>query len=118
MNMNGLLSLVLCCAVWPGPGLAAALPDPTRPYQYGEVVQIEQAPGAKVRWHLSGVRINATMRSAILNGKVVKEGDKLDGAVVTQIRPSEVTLQKDDKRLVVKLLLSNIKQPVSTGSEQ
>ena len=115
--MNKRLPIIALIAIWAGPGQAEALPDPTRPYQYG-TVQVEQGQDAKVQWRLSGVRINADKRSAILNGKLVKEGDKLDGAVVLEIKPAEVTLQQDDKRLVVRLLLSNIKQPVSTGKNQ
>jgi len=116
--MNKLLLIIASFAIWTGQGLAATLPDPTRPYQYGEQVQIEQALDAKVQWRLSGVRINADKRSAILNGKLVKEGDKLDGAEVTEIKPAQVTLQQEDKQLVVKLLISSIKQPVSTGIKQ
>jgi len=116
--MQKLLPIIAFIILWTGHGLAAALPDPTRPYQYGAQVLIEQAPGEKVQWRLSGVRINENKRSAILNGKLVKEGDKLDGALVMKINPTEVTLQADDKTLVVRMLLSNIKQPVSTGSNQ
>ena len=99
-------------------GFAEALPDPTRPYQYGAEIAIEQIPQGKVQWRLSGIRITENKRSAILNGKLVKEGDKLDGAEVVEIKPSEVTLQQQNKRLVVKLLLSNIKQPVTAGNKE
>lgn len=99
-------------------GFAEALPDPTRPYGYGAEIAVEQIPNDKVLWRLSGIRIKEDKRNAILNGKLVKEGDKLDGAVVMEIKPSEVTLQQEDKRLVVKLLLSNIKKQVSTGAKE
>ena len=113
-HMNKLIfsaSFVVCTVQAQG----TVLPDPTRPYQYGTVIAIEQIMDEKVQWRLSGVRIKDTMRSAILNGRLVKEGDELDGVVVMEIRPSEVTLQQEDRRLVVKLLYSNIKQPVSMG---
>lgn len=99
-------------------GFAEALPDPTRPYRYGAEIAVEQIPHEKLQWQLSGIRINKDKRSAILNGKLVKEGDKLDGVVVMEIKASEVTLQQQDKRLVVKLLLSNIKKPVSAGTKE
>ena len=99
-------------------GYAEALPDPTRPYGYGSEIAVEQIPHEKIQWQLSGIRITENKRSAILNGRLVKEGDKLDGAVVMEIKPSEVTLQQQDKRLVVKLLLSNIKQPASAGNKE
>lgn len=104
--------------IWTGQGQAAILPDPTRPYQYGTEVMVEQVQDGKVEWRLSGIRINENKRSAILNGRLVKEGDKLDGAVVMEIKSSQVTLQLEENRLVVKLLISSIKQPVSTGSNQ
>lgn len=116
--MNKLLPIIAAIAMWAGHGMAAALPDPTRPYQYETLVQVEQAPGEEVQWRLNGVRIYANKRSAILNGKLVKEGDKLDGAVVMEIKPTQVTLQQNDKRLVVRMLISDIKQPVSTDTNQ
>jgi hypothetical protein len=116
--MHKLLVISAYSLMWTSHGLAAALPDPTRPYQYGAQVEIEQVLDEKVQWRLSGIRINENKRSAILNGKLVKEGDKLDGAVVLEIKPAAVTLQQDDKRLVVRLLLSNIKQPVPSGNSQ
>ena len=116
--MRKRLLIIAYSVMWTSHGLAAALPDPTRPYQYGALVEIEQMPDEKVQWRLSGIRINENKRSAILNGKLVKEGDKVDGAAVMEIKPSEVTLQQEDKRLVVRLLLSNIKQPVSTDTHQ
>ena len=116
--MKEILGLTAYLILVSGGGYAEALPDPTRPYGYGAEIAVEQIPQEKVQWRLGGIRIKEDKRSAILNGKLVKEGDKLDGAVVVEIKPSEVTLQQQDKRLVIKLLLSNIKQPVSAGAEQ
>jgi hypothetical protein len=109
------LTLSACFVVCTVQAQGTVLPDPTRPYQFGTVIAVEQITDGKVQWRLSGVRIKEDKRSAILNGRLVKEGDELDGAVVMEIKPSEVTLQQEDKRLVVKLLYSNIKQPVSMG---
>jgi hypothetical protein len=51
------------------------------------------------------------VRSAILNGRVVKPGDSVSGAKVLEIHPAEVVLMQDSQRIVVKLVLSGIKKP-------
>ncbi|MFQ5659805.1 MAG: general secretion pathway protein GspB [Gammaproteobacteria bacterium] len=97
-----------------------ALPDPTRPYDFNSTVEIEQlfVPDKKVEWRLSGIRITEDQRTAIVNGKLVKEGDELDGATVVEIRPAEVVLLQEHKSVVVKLLLSEVKRPVAGDSEK
>ncbi len=91
---------------------AQALPDPTRPYGFGSVVEIERIliPDKKTEWRLSGIRINDKQRIAILNGRLVREGTDLGMATVLEIRPTELVLSQDHKRLVIKLLLSDIKR--------
>ena len=107
-------SFVVCTVQAQG----TVLPDPTRPYRYGSEIAITQLPDEKVEWRLSGIRIRENTRTAILNGRLVREGDELDGARVMEIRPAEITLQQEEKRLVVKLLYSDIKRPVLTGDNQ
>ncbi len=94
--------------------------DPTRPYQHqnNETLEIEQVyiPDRKIQWRLSGIRLRGDLRTAILNGKLVKEGDDLGVAKVMEIRPREVVLLHEDKNLIVKLLYSDIKRPVDDKS--
>jgi hypothetical protein len=94
--------------------LAAApvtqLPDPTRPYAYAPAIQIDQSRDAAVQWRLNGVQIRDGQRSAILNGRVVKPGDSMEGVTVIEINPTEVVLSRDTQRIVVKLLLSGVKK--------
>ena len=96
---------------------ADGLPDPTRPYQHQDIetFEIEQIyiPNKKVQWRLSGIRLRGDLRTAILNGKLVKEGDDLGVAKVMEIRPREVVLLHEDKNLIVKLLYPDIKRPVN-----
>ncbi len=103
-----------------GPAPAQALPDPTRPYGFGSVVEVEQIfiSDKKTEWRLSGIRINDKQRIAILNGRLVREGTDLGMATVVEIRPTELILSQDHKRLVVRLLLSDIKRLTDEGLEK
>ncbi len=103
-----------------GQGWADGLPDPTRPYQYNETLEIVQVfiPDKKVQWRLSGIRLRGDLRTAILNGKLVKEGDDLGVVKVMEIRPREIVLLHEEKNLIVKLLLSDIKHPVNDKSNK
>jgi hypothetical protein len=89
----------------------AMLPDPTRPYAFATTVQAETLPAEGVQWRLSGVRIREGEKSAILNGKVVRIGDRLAGATIVEVNPADVVLTQDGQRIVVKLILSSIKKP-------
>ena len=101
-----------------GAALAAAaetggtLPDPTRPYAFTAAVEIQQdLPKEGVQWRLNGIRIHEDERSALLNGRIVRAGDSLNGAKVLEIHPAEVVLMQDSQRIVVKLILTGIKKP-------
>lgn len=102
------------------PTAAQALPDPTRPYGFGSVVEIQQSfiADKKPEWRLSGIRINDKQRSAILNGRLVREGTDLGMATVVEIRPTELVLSQDHKQVVIKLLLSDIKRLSDEGLEK
>lgn len=42
-------------------------------------------------------------RVAVINGKTLRQGQRIDGAVVESIRPTEVVLRKGSQRQVLKL---------------
>ncbi len=96
---------------------AGEFTDPTRPYQHQDIetFEIEQIyiPNKKVQWRLSGIRLRGDLRTAILNGKLIKEGDDIGAAKVMEIRPREVVLLHEEKHLIVKLLYPDIKRPVN-----
>lgn len=91
---------------------AAALPDPTRPYEYSQAVEISEIamPSAEMQWRLTGIQIRDDMKRAILNGKLVKEGDALGTATVVAIGSSEVTLSHEHRLIVVRLLNPRVKR--------
>ena len=109
-----LLSLVLADA-------AAALTsiDPTKPYEYDSLQETRSYAQAEgILWALSGIKIKTTGKTAILNGKIVREGDALDGARIIEIKPAEVILLRDQQRFAVKLLIRDIKSPASGATDE
>ncbi|MDX1518891.1 MAG: hypothetical protein R3318_02130 [Gammaproteobacteria bacterium] len=93
---------------------ALALTDPTRPYDYREepeFIEIE-VPEESTEWHLNGIRIRGDIRSAILNGKTIREGETIGNARVLTINPTSIVLEEGDKHLVIKLLDTRVKKPV------
>lgn len=93
---------------------AEPLPDPTRPFGYGVdpivVIQEEALPREQINWHLSGIRIAPDDRTAILNGRLLREGGTVDGAELIEIRPASVLIDFENKRIRVDLLNIDIKQ--------
>ena len=81
---------------------AATLEDPTRPPGWtpparngATAVRSPEAPGFVV----SMLKLSATLRLAVVNGRSVREGDEVDGATVTAIDAGGVTLDYQGLRL-------------------
>jgi len=93
---------------------AETLPDPTRPYGYGVVQPVivlePDLPREQINWRLTGIRIAPQDKTAILNGRLVRVGDMVDGALIVEINPAAVLIDFEDKRIRVDLLRVNIKQ--------
>lgn len=98
----------------PLPVAAESLPDPTRPFGHGvepiQIIQEEALPREQINWRLSGIRISPDDRSAILNGKLLRVGETVDGAKLVEIRPASVLIDFENKRIRVDLLDLDIKQ--------
>jgi hypothetical protein len=92
---------------------AQSIPDPTRPYGYGQapmIVEESELPKELASWKLNGIRIAGEDRQAILNGKVVHVGDEVDKAKVLEINPGNVLLEYDNQRILVRLLDVDVKR--------
>lgn len=115
MGTIDLLLLGALAATTASPAPSETLPDPTRPYQYSQAVDITDMPAAPEarQWHLSGLQVRNGLKRAILNGKLVKEGDQIGSATVTAIGASDVTISVDHKLVIVRLLLPPIKEAVA-----
>ncbi|MBI2994344.1 MAG: hypothetical protein HYY48_09250 [Gammaproteobacteria bacterium] len=99
---------------------AAELPDPTRPYQYSQAVDLASIPASAEaqQWRLSGIQVRDGQKRAILNGKLVKEGDKVGEAAVAAIGTSDLTLSIDNRLVVLRLLIPSVKQDVAANQDQ
>lgn len=82
-----------------------ALQDPTRP----DATQARRTLTAPV-FNLSAILISDTRRVAILNGKAVKPGDRIDGATVSVIRADSVQLNFRGRLLETALSKGKIRQ--------
>jgi hypothetical protein len=115
--MSGISAMLLGVALAAAAETSVALPDPTRPYAYATAIEVDTSVRTEgVQWRLNGIRIREGERSAILNGRVVKPGDSLAGARVLEIHPAEVVLEQDAQKIVVKLVLSNVKKHSATAA--
>ena len=107
---------ILTCIVLLIPLMVGAetLTDPTRPYGYGvasPVIVLEpDLPREQINWRLTGIRISPKDRFAILNGRMLRVGEIVDGALLVEINPVGVLIDFEDKRIRVDLLNLNIKQ--------
>lgn len=78
---------------------AAALNDPTRPTDPALYFGSGNASG----WALQSILFSDNRRIAIINGKRVKEGDRIGSARVTRIHNSQVVLKTGDRTLKLRL---------------
>jgi hypothetical protein len=95
----GLLVLPAYAESWP-----AGAADPTRPASVRDVPS-EQGSG------LSAIRITPQAKSAVIDGRTVRVGDSVRGAVVAEIRPNEVVLRRGGATDVLRLIPPLSKQP-------
>lgn len=102
--------LVILLAFLAGPVIA--LDDPTRPPGYALPSSKGGASGPF--WHVSAIRIAAKNKSAIVNGRTVSVGNRVDGATVIDIEPTEVTLKKAGKQFSVRLFAHSVKKTTRT----
>lgn len=84
------------------------LPDPTRPHQAGAPVTAQEAVTGP---ELQSTMISTIFRRAIISGQTYKVGDKIDGAVIADIQPYEVTLKQGVRETRLRLLPRLTKEP-------
>lgn len=87
----------------------SALPDPTRPadwLQKSEPVFAEevQQSGNKIEWRVNAIRIAPDDRTAIVNGKLVRAGDRVSNGIVREIRRDSVVVEDDTRQLILRLI--------------
>ena len=90
------------------------LPDPMAPPPKAAAApsKAEEAsePAQRVTYRLQGVKMNASHRSAVINGQRVSVGEVVDGATVVSIESDAVVLQSGEDPIKLKLLRNEVKQ--------
>lgn len=91
-----LMPLVLLAALTAS-SAQAELPDPTAPPPRAD--SVEAPPPAA----LTAIRSSGAQRVAILDGRLVRVGERYQGARVVRIDETEVTLRRGSETVVLKL---------------
>ncbi len=89
-GLHGYLGVALLALALPLAALAAG--DPTRPPGLRAPAG-GGAPAARPRWQLNATLISPERRSAMINGRTVVVGDRINGARVLAIQPAMVRLR-------------------------
>lgn len=115
MSMRHSLLFALTVTVFPVWGQAEVLPDPTRPAGYDSAPLVnQQLPGELMEWNLTAIRISGAIRTAIVNGTMVREGDMLGQARITGIHADGVMLDYNNRRMKISLYKAmDIKKQIS-----
>lgn len=115
MMLNLAAMMLTLAAV--GPVNSQGLTDPTRPSDYLPSSTLSQPlPDELADWHLTAVRIGKEGSSAVLNGRVVRPGDRVGRARVLEIKPGAVTVELDLKRVEVNLYSRGVSKKLVKGA--
>lgn len=98
---------VLFCLPLPGLAQAPLQGDPTRP----PAVLNAPAPGTALPAPEAGLQVQSILvskraggrRIAVIDGKMVREGQRIGGALIETIRPTEVVVRRGTARQTLKL---------------
>ena len=108
--MSKLRLILFLTTLLPVAASAAALHDPMRPGGAAPPSpSTERAPAPSYR--LDSIILAPQRRSAIINGRLVNEGEMLGRAQITRIEASRVTLRIGNQHHVLTLLPVSIKTP-------
>lgn len=91
-----------------------ALGDPTRPTsraEPGAARAVESGP----RWRLQSTLVADTRRLAVINGRTVAQGERIEGALVREVRQEGVTLEIGDKRVELRVVPGSVNVKRSGG---
>lgn len=109
--MSEALGAVLAAALAAAVGVAGAqqgLGDPTRPTSLVEPAPVAKAAQSGPRWRLQSTLVAESRRLAVINGRTVAQGDRIDGATVREVRQEGVTLDVDGRQVELRILPGSI----------
>lgn len=112
MSVGGILGqiLMLHAAYLPMLTRADVLVDPTRPPVRAEQEKPAPAIAERRSWALESTLVSPERRVAVINGKLVSEGESVDGARVIAIRKRDVLLSAQGRRMTLQLLPDIVKE--------
>lgn len=84
--------------------------DPTRPSTSSKQTSLKQETVPSRRLILESTLVAPNRRIAVVNGKLVREGDSVDGARVITIRKSVVLVETSSRRITLHLLPDIVKR--------
>ena len=92
------------------------LQDPTRPATARAATQIA-APGAL---QIEAIMGDGAQRIAIVNGKVVRAGDRIGAALIEEIRSDSIRYTRDGRSSVASIVKAamQVRKPASAGEEK
>ena len=91
---------------------AEQLDDPTRPSNVAKPLASTNRLGNRVSWELNAIKIDKDRRIAIVNGRTVKEGDRINNARLVEILPTQIKLKAEKGIFFVKLVRQKVKMPL------
>jgi len=106
---------ILAGLLMAGAAPAQALKDPTRP-PGAQSVKAQKAAPRPLRWTLGSTLVSPQRRTAVINGRVVAVGEKINGARVVEILPAKVRLRRKGRDITLVLLKQDVKRPSRHGS--
>jgi MSHA biogenesis protein MshK len=83
-------------------GAQSGLGDPTKPTALTAPEEERAAQGP--RWRLQSTLVADTRRLAVINGRTVAQGGRIDGATLLEVRQDGVTLEVAGERIRLRLL--------------
>ena len=113
--------LAIALAVFAAAGTAAVigeLPDPTRPLSGRTVAPSPTPVPVQAPSVLQSILVSPQRRLAVISGRTVRVGDHVGDAVVTEILPYEVVLQRNGQEVRMRLMSRLNKQAVNPIVEQ
>ena len=99
MHSTSLIVLAGALGLFSSPALSADWNDPTRPDNY----RASGPRGSAPVYRVSAIFTSNDRQVAVLNGRLVREGDRIGRAEVVSIDKDRVTLSVDQKTLVAAL---------------
>jgi MSHA biogenesis protein MshK len=84
--------------------LGQQLGDPTQPTALDAPNAAATAQQAGPRWRLQSTLVADNRRLAVINGRTVAAGDRIDGATVREVRQEGVTLDVDGRKVELRIL--------------